>query len=117
MSFNFRQGNHKFGAKKTVVDGITFSSKKEANFYQLLKIKERAGEVIKIDLQPVFLLQPAFKKKGKSYRKIEYVADFLVTYSDGRVEIIDCKGFKTDVYKIKQKMFEYVFPDLTIRET
>lgn len=47
---------------------------------------------------------------------MEYVADFKVTYADGRVEIIDCKGMKTEAYKIKKKLFEYRYPELTIKE-
>jgi len=34
---------NKYGAKKTVVDNITFDSKKEAARYQELKLLEKAG--------------------------------------------------------------------------
>jgi len=35
----------KYGNKKTVVDGITFDSMREANRYRELKLLERAGKV------------------------------------------------------------------------
>ncbi len=62
-------------------------------------------------------LQPTFRKNNKTYRSIKYVADF-VYYDVEREETIveDTKGFKTEVYKIKKKLFEYKYPDLTLRE-
>ena len=37
----------KYSSAKTDVDGITFDSKKEAEFYAELKLRERAGESMK----------------------------------------------------------------------
>lgn len=42
---NFKAPN-KYGAKKTVVDGVTFDSKAEARRYQQLKLMQQAGEII-----------------------------------------------------------------------
>ena len=47
---------NKFGARKTVVGGITFDSKREAEYYAELKLREKAGEVHEIELQPEFRL-------------------------------------------------------------
>ena len=105
----------KYLNKKTIVDGIEFSSKKEANYYQQLKLLQRAGEVIKFELQPEFVLQNKFKKNGKMIREIKYIADFLVEYRDGRKEIIDTKGFHNNLFRLKQKLFEYKFPDLELK--
>ena len=104
----------KYNAKKTTIDGITFDSKKESERYAELKLLERAGEINNLRLQPRFVLQPAFEKNGKRYRKIEYVADFA--YEEGGKTVVeDVKGMKTDVYKIKKKMFEYAY-DMELRE-
>ena len=70
---------NKYFNKKTVVDGIQFDSKLEANRYCELKLLEKSGEIKDLKLQPKFLLQESFKKNGKTYRKVEYIADF--TYS------------------------------------
>lgn len=108
--------SHKYGAKRTEVDGISFDSKAESRYYQQLKLLLRSGEIIDIILQPKFNLLPSYTKNGHKIRGIDYVADFLVTYKDGRKEIIDVKGAKTDVYKVKKKWFEHKYPDLTIKE-
>ena len=105
----------KYRAKKTEVDGIKFDSKKEAKRYIVLKALEGKGEIEKLTLQPRFLLQEGFRKNGKAYRKIEYVADFMYK-QDGKLIVEDVKGIKTDVYKLKQKLFEKKYQDLTIKE-
>lgn len=105
----------KYRAKKTVIDGIKFDSRKEAKRYTELKLLERNGDIEKLTLQPRFLLQEGFRKNGKAYRKIEYVADFMYE-QDGKLIIEDVKGIKTDVYKLKQKLFEKKYQDLTIKE-
>jgi len=106
----------KYGNKKVMMDEITFDSKGEAYRYGELKLLYRAGVISRLELQPVFELQPKFTKNGKTYRAIKYVADFR--YIEGGDTIIeDFKGCKTNIYKLKKKMFEYKFPNLTLKET
>lgn len=100
----------KYSSAKTDVDGITFDSKKEADFYAELKLRERAGEISHLRLQPRYLLQEAFKYNGKQYREIEYVADFEYI-ENGVTVVVDVKGFKTAVYMIKRKLFLYRYGD------
>lgn len=107
----------KYHSKKVTVDGITFDSKKEANRYCELRLLEKVGKIKDLQLQQRFELQPSFKKKGKTIRAITYVADF--TYFDlewNRIVIEDTKGYKTEVYMLKKKLFEYKYPELTITE-
>lgn len=97
---------NKFNAKKTQIDGIKFDSKAEAQYYLQLKWLKQARQIKDFKLQPRFLLQEAFKKNGKTIRKIEYVADFEVHNLDGSTEIIDIKGVETEGFKIKRKLYE-----------
>lgn len=107
----------KYHSKKVVVDGIEFDSKKEAKRYSELKLLERAGEIKELELQKVFELQPSFKKNGKTYRKTTYKADFYYFNTKiGKYIVEDVKGFKTEVYKLKKKMFEYKYQELELRE-
>lgn len=101
------------------MDGIKFDSKKEAEYYCQLKLLKQAGEIKDYKLQPRYELQPAFEKNGKKYRAITYIADFAIINNDGTTEVVDVKSsktFKTQVYRIKKKMFEYKYPELTIKE-
>lgn len=110
---------HKYNAKKTVVDGITFDSKKEAVRYKELKALELVGKIDRLELQPRFVLMDGFRYEGKAIRKIEYIADFLYRdLSTYELVVEDVKGVKTDVYKLKKKLFlkhygnEYKFKEV-----
>ncbi len=107
---------HKYNAKKTMIDGIIFDSKREAEYYATLKIRVAAGEVEKFDLQPEFILQPAFTHNGKRIREIKYIADFRIFYPDERIEIVDTKGYKTKDYRLKKKLFLAKYPDVIFTE-
>lgn len=101
----------KYGNRKTTSsDGKTFDSAKEAKRYEELKLLLRSGKIKNLQLQPRFILQDKFKRDGKTYRKIEYVADFMYERDDGSVVVEDAKGMRTDVYKLKKKLFLAKYP-------
>ena len=101
----------KFSNRRCEVDGIPFASKMEAEYYLYLKDLETTGAIKSIVLQPKFLLQPVYKKHGKTVRAIHYVADFGVVYADGRRVVIDVKGAPTAVFKLKQKLYGYLYDE------
>lgn len=105
---------NKYRNRKIVVDNIKFDSILEANRYQELKLLQRAKQISNLELQPRFLLQDSFKKNGRAFRKIEYVADFQYI-ENGKTIVEDVKGMQTDVFKLKHKIFEKVYPDLELR--
>ncbi|MED4820190.1 DUF1064 domain-containing protein [Bacillus atrophaeus] len=99
---------NKYGARKTWVDGIKFDSKAESQYYLQLKWLKQAKQIKDFKVQPRFLLQEGFKKNGKTFRKIEYIADFEVHNLDS-IEIIDIKGVATESFKIKRKLYERLY--------
>lgn len=100
---------NKYGNKKTIVNGITFDSKMEAEYYQYLKLWEGIT-ILDIQLQPKFLILSGYTdSEGKKQRPIYYKADFLVKYESGLVEVIDIKGVETKAFKLKKKMFESIY--------
>ena len=107
----------KYKNKKTIVDDIQFDSKLEAKRYNELKLLEKSGKIKELQLQPSFELIPSFKKNGKTFRKAIYKADFsYIDTETGETIIEDTKGYVTGLYKLKKKIFEYKFQNLTIRE-
>lgn len=94
----------KYGNKKVKVDGFWFASQLEADYYADLKTQLRAGVILGFCRQPRFALTD----------NMEYVADFIVFNLDGKAEIIDTKGFETDVFKLKAKMFADKYPKLKL---
>ena len=104
----------KYRNKKTQIGMYVFDSIAESKRYKELALLEKAGQIKGLELQPKFLLQEGFKKNGKTYRKIEYIADFMYI-ENGKVIIEDVKGIETDVFKLKRKMFEYKYPEFELR--
>ena len=99
---NFTCGNKKkskYRANKVSVDGHTFDSTREAEYYCGLKLRLQAQEINGFCLQPIFMLAPGLK----------YKADFIVFHKDNSSEVIDVKGFKTKEYIAKKKVFEDKF--------
>ena len=105
---------NKYSNNKVQIGRYVFDSTLEGKRYKQLALMEKAGTIKNLRLQVPFLLQDSFKKNGKTYKAIKYIADFVYE-ENGKVIIEDTKGIKTDVFKIKQKMFEYKYPELTIK--
>lgn len=100
----------KYNSKKISVDGITFDSQAEANYYCQLKILLKAGEIDGFCRQARFVIT-----EGKNGEKgTEYVTDFIVFLPGGKYRIIDVKGVKTDVFKLKVKCLREKYPKLKI---
>ena len=110
---------NKYNARKTVMCGHTFDSRREAEIYLDLLSRKQHGEILRIGLQPSYTLLEGFRdNEGKKQRAITYTADFFVTYADGRNEVIEVKGVKTRDYVLRKKLFLHMMreTDIVFRE-
>lgn len=105
---------NKYRNRKILIDNHRFDSELEAKRYCQLKLLQRAKQISNLRLQVPFLLQESFKKNGKTHREINYIADFVYE-ENGQTIVEDTKGMKTETFKIKQKLFEYKYPNLSIK--
>lgn len=133
----------KIAHKRTTIDGITFDSKMESDYYIYLKNEKKVGRILSFELQPIYVLQPKYiyfnnemyteehprykeiDKLRQKYNKenpnnkigiiqaIKYKSDFLITYKDKSTKVIDVKGLKTADFKLKEKMFNFKYPHIT----
>lgn len=110
----------KYKARKYIIDGKTFDSKKEASRYAELLLLERAGEISELKCQEKFVLIPAQRerdiitksgrqKPGKLIeREVAYYADFYYLDNNGKQVVEDVKGYKGGgaytVFVIKRKL-------------
>jgi hypothetical protein len=95
----------KYRNVKTVVDGVKFDSKREAERYQQLKLWVRAGGIVDLNLQVPFILAPSVVIDGRKRPALKYIADF--TYIDcisRQMVIEDVKGRITEGYRIKRHL-------------
>lgn len=90
---------HKYNAIAVEFDGIRFDSKKEGKYYQELKLRVAAGEVI------FFLRQTVFHIEGGTYR-----VDFQEFHTDGTIHFVDVKGMQTAAFKKSKKQVELRYP-------
>lgn len=87
------QKPRKYRNEPVVVDGERFDSKLEARYYEQLKARRAAGEVLWWVRQVPFTLEGG----------VRYLADFLVVLAAGGADVIDCKGEDTQASINKRK--------------
>lgn len=93
----------KYRNEKTVVDGRTFDSRREASRYKDLRLMEKAEEITSLRLQERF---PIIVCREEI---CIYVADFYYQRKDGVWIIEDSKGVRTPIYKLKKKLVEAIY--------
>ena len=102
-----KYGNRKLKAP----DGQVFDSVKEFHRWGMLRLLERAGRISDLKRQVKYELIP--KQDGE--RACTYIADFTY-YQDGKLVVEDCKGYKTEVFRLKKKLMLWVH-GIRIHET
>lgn len=105
----------KYNNSKIKINGMSFASKLEFDYYLYLQHMQENGIVVDFKCQPKFILIPSYEKYGKKIRAITYTPDYYVKYSDGREEYIDVKGMGTPASELRRKLFDYVYPDKTLK--
>ena len=123
----------KIASRKVSYYGIEFDSRTEGEFYLMLRADKNVKNIV---CQPQYTLIEAFavdcskckgegkveslktgkliqcrscKGTGESKRRgMVYTADFLVTYQDGRQEVIDVKGYANERFPVVKKIFEWM---------
>jgi len=96
----------KYKSIKTIVNGISFDSKKEAGYYGILRLKEKARLIQRFEMQVRYDLVVNGVNIGF------YKADF-VTYKNGKpLEVIDVKSEMTKklpIYRLKKKLLKAIY--------
>lgn len=110
----------KYGNQKTVVDGITFDSKREAERWLYLKSLQDAGEISHLERQPKFKLwsgtRPILYDNG---RQATYSADFAyfsAAENKRVIEDVKSKATRTQVYLLKRALVHANYPMTKIIE-
>ena len=103
------QAKSKYGNRVTYVDGVRFDSKREAERYTVLLVRQNVGEISHLKLQPEFTILEAYMKpSGEKVRAQRYRADFSYVLPDGSLVVEDVKtdGTRTRVFENKRKLVE-----------
>jgi hypothetical protein len=97
-----KPGN-KYNAKSSIYDGSYYHSKFEAAFAAELDIRLRAKDIAKWEKQ----IRVPLEVNG--FKICTYIVDFRIIHNDGSIEWVECKGFVTDVARIKMRLFEAAY--------
>jgi len=62
-------------------------------------------------LQPKLVLQPKFKRDGKTVLPVTYSPDFLTIDKDGTKVYWDAKGQSTQQGDLRRKLYLYQYPE------
>ena len=100
----------KYNSKKVEYQGEIFDSKFELTYFVYLQELEKQGKISNLERQVKYCLLPRqVNEIGKFlYHPIYYVSDFEYDIQ-GVHKTVDTKGIPTPDFKLKQKLFYYVF--------
>ena len=97
----------KYKAIKVEYDGIVFDSKLEGARYKILKALENSGHITDLEVQV------PYECDVEGTRICKYIADFRYKVN-GETVVEDTKGVLTQVFKLKKKLVEALYPGTVI---
>lgn len=121
MSQSYTKPKSKYHNKPVTVDGVRFDGKMEYQRYCFLKMMEQAGEIsnlryhVNYDLIPkgaesIIRMPDGREVIIETYdRKRFYEADFVYINKSGEEIVEDFKGFETESFKFKRKLFNAIY--------
>lgn len=90
-------------AKKQEYNGSRYDSGFEARYAADLDLMLRAGKIVSWERQVKIPLDV------NGYHICNYYIDFKVYHKDKTIEYVETKGYATDVWKMKWKIFEALY--------
>ena len=101
----------KYKSKKVEYQGEIFDSKFELTYFIYLKELVKLGKIENLQRQVKYNLLPRqTDENGKFlYHPVYYVSDFEYDDTNQTHHTIDTKGMLTQDFRLKQKLFYYVF--------
>ncbi len=101
----------KYGNQSTTYGGLRYDSQKEADYAAQLNLLKRAKEIQ--EWQP----KPKYRLVVNDLQICTIIPDFLVINKDGEEEVHEVKSTATmtDMWRMKRKLFEALYPEITYR--
>ena len=101
------KGKSKYRNVRTLIGTDVFDSKKEAQYWVLLRARQELGEILNLQRQVTFDLCAPSWADGPSEECIviaHYVADFVYDVPGEKLKhVVDVKGHRTREYLLKKK--------------
>jgi len=88
------------GKERRTYGGRLYASRKEAKYAALLDLRKLAGEIRE------WTPQVRIPLVVNGEQVCVYVVDFEVVLADGSMELVETKGYPTEAWKLKRRLFE-----------
>jgi len=95
----------KYGSIKQSYGGRNYHSRKEAIYAFELDMRVKAGEI------NGYTNQHKIELYVNDFHVCDYFIDFRVEMNDGTFEYHEVKGFETDVWRLKWKLTQAIYPE------
>lgn len=96
---------NKYNAKIVKYNGRTYQSALEATYAQELDLRKKAGEIKEI------IPQYKIDIRVNGIHVCNYYMDFKLIMPDGSIEMHEVKGFATDLWRIKWRLSQALYPE------
>lgn len=94
-----------FNTPKVKIGNKQYDSKFEAGYGQELELRLKAGEIEGFETHvPIPLVV-------NGYEVCKYYVDFVIFHKDETMEYVETKGYPSDTWKLKWKLFCALFED------
>jgi hypothetical protein len=103
-------GRSKYNAKRTIIDGIAFPSRLEAEVYAYHRDLEKKGEIEIKQLQAQVVLKMFYGDDPRKAHHVRYKPDMLILNKRGEMVFIEAKGVETQVWRIKKAAWKLSGP-------
>lgn len=107
---------NKYRARKTIIHGIQFDSKRESQEYLKLLSMEQAGEIHGLERLERGKDSYIVLDKIKGERARYYTPDFRYVDNKGRTVVVEVKGKAARDYTLKRHLFKLRYPDIVFVE-
>jgi len=94
----------KYGNVKVEIDGYTFDSKAEANYYQDLRMLHERHKIRFLIVHPGWDLGSCYYKADFSFEQIQHDPSAGNAFDYWKFNVVDVKGVLTRDFKIKLKL-------------
>lgn len=98
-----REKSSKFNARQTEYGGVVYHSQKEADYAAELDLRLKAKDTEKGERQ----VRVPLNVNG--HHIADYYWDFVVYLKNGKKQWVEVKGFETEVWRLKKKLFEAAY--------
>lgn len=106
MTYFVKRGS-KYNNTPKMYGGNKYDSKKEAGYAAELDLRKKAKDIKDWERQVKIEL------RVNDYLITKYYMDFKIIHNDDSIEWIEIKGFETEVWRLKRKLFEALIDEIS----